>query len=979
MSNNQMSVEDAARALSLRTSPSTPTEMRIDCPVGCKSPAHDLCASANTDPHGAYGAWHCYKCEENGSLFFLLKDDPRFEQVVRSMPKERIAPKVEKPKNPVNVEAAWAVIGGLKNQNQSHITSWAKRRGWPDYIARNVWKVPEVGVVDDINDDKYRQNRSLMGHKDYSRVVGHCTSRELRRLVFGLRDNSGSYRSYIRRGLEQNLEPKGKRAAKSHAWVERDDVVMFGNFARWFDRVAQGELGLIVEGEIDYTAAKAAMFTPERPEDRRGWKKPPYADVIGANGAHSLIEIARLIADHLKHLPEPDADDEEIVHRILFVPHLGDKGRSEAVRNKGLKAAQKAMGILNSVGSRQNEDIKVIAASAHLPVNDHGEADFADVMERYGVGTVMQVIKDSEPIVVRYGRSDVWCWGENLIRYYENPKQEGETLRNDVSSRCRPIAITHQIEDETWGVAFKYRDRRHNVRVGHIEAGGLVDAKAGAVLAREAVNRGVDIKPRMAGDWISALSAWQATAADEFLTVATRTPGWHHDPEGDGWIYAHTENKVFGGRWVYNGCSTRGSCYGTLDAWREGVDKLRLMEQPALAVCLGASFAGALLRRVGRKPFLLNIFGPSSSGKSIATQAGLSIWGCPTRPLHWGSTNNAIENDLVANSGTCVVLDEMTRKKPEDVAGLIHRFGLGVTKGRSNIDGETNKRERHWSLVGLSQSERSMSGYLGSNLQGGHTVRMVDVEIEPGEGTRDDIHADEIELWMQGNYGHAGCYWVEYLAGLDDEQWKRISELVSHYTQEAIHALGGNSEDSRIAKHIGVIFAALDEAARASLIPRCVFEDHLAWTCEKVNKVREDFGRSPEERAFQHLITLVATEPSRFPTESEYRSRPRSGGGIVGMSESRKEIVDGPGDIAEEVNVRTGRLMISETTLKGWETLAEVGTTPRNFIKWLKGSGKIESSKKERLFGIKQLQMRWHTLKVLSERAFEETKEEGVF
>jgi hypothetical protein len=219
---------------------------------------------------------------------------------------------------------------------------------------------------------------------------------------------------------------------------------------------------------------------------------------------------------------------------------------------------------------------------------------------------------------------------------------------------------------------------------------------------------------------------------------------------------------------------------GSFDRWKSWTARF-VPGNSRLALALAMSFASPLMRFApGSRPALLNCFGETSQGKSIAGFVFGSTWGGPgpdDDPLgfsqSWKQTSNSMAGVASAHSGVGVVFDEL--QLAADPASLAYDFSQGVEKGRLNAD-STQKTPRRWSLYGWSSGERTLTEAVEARgkddgVSSGREARCIDLSAsrEGSNGIVEQLHgmADSyafvvnLEALTRADYGHAGPAFIE--------------------------------------------------------------------------------------------------------------------------------------------------------------------------------------------------------------------------
>ena len=138
-------------------------------------------------------------------------------------------------------------------------------------------------------------------------------------------------------------------------------------------------------------------------------------------------------------------------------------------------------------------------------------------------------------------------------------------------------------------------------------------------------NRGLPITSLNSSEWINFLSKLEQENYDKIPTIQTIDRlGWVNDkifiPYVNGDVVLDAEENSMS--WL-SGYKRS----GTLEKWVEIMKPLR--SNDIFRAVLASGFVPPLLRYIGSRTFIVNLWGSSKSGKSASLYASLSAWGNP--------------------------------------------------------------------------------------------------------------------------------------------------------------------------------------------------------------------------------------------------------------------------------------------------------------------------------------------------------------
>jgi len=937
----QMSVDPWALASSLGLDPQRARQSRsgqecfIKCPEGCQDRAPkkyftSLCVSG-----ASAGLWKCYGCGAAGSLDYLARqtDDDGGRALREASRATRPPPRAPRP--PIQMPQAWEVLAGMRGACAAQIEAWALRRGWPAEVAAQVAKSQDVVWAGGASLEDGQAERLRSYAVDFLDDAP-------RPLLVALREASGQVASCMRRWSgEAGTKGELEKTLRMGGDLCPCELPALGEVVRAAHVLASGGVVLVVEGEADYLAAQAMAEIKGCP-----WKAvlgAPSCEVLWAVGQALLTAWEGISAARESVAAQDDGErPARPFGRVVLVPHLGDKGRVGEVKMRALGGALGAAGL--GVGTWRLGD-------------GRGKTDLSDELRDRGVQALFDEALESLPQRIDTGEGWI-SFGEEV---WSVTTKEGEApKRRKLARELYPVASARSDEGGAQGVRYRYHDRAGAVLYGLLSSGSWVDKSPASKASAAAGAAGVQIEPRAGVELVMALGRWDGAQRGGRCLTVTATPGWHR--EGGGWVYVHGDQVLGAERagWAWVGGGVRAERAGQLAAWQAGVREL--VTTPGLALGLGLSLAGALLRPLTAASFTVHLYGRSGSGKSTTTYLAASVWGSvDSWHKKWSATGNRTEEMARARSGAVLVLDELKlMKDPEEVGRTIHRVADGHGRDRLGPDGLPRPSLR-WSVACLSTGENSLARWIGDAHQGGHAVRGIDVGVDPDDPasmcTESAEHAQALELLAHAQHGHAGPVWAAHLASLDADGWARLRASWDGLCKMLGEGL--DIEAARILRSLALVGVALGEARRIGLIDlrgQTSALETVAWALERVTSLRGAVV-SPEERAWSKLRADWQSAPAHFPAERDWRSK-TSGGAVWGVAQqvaAREVVLDDDGaPISERVTLRrTGWAYTTQGQLEAWGGCKAAGVEVRAWLAWLaKQERAVEPTKATRVGGV---------------------------
>ena len=190
--------------------------------------------------------------------------------------------------------------------------------------------------------------------------------------------------------------------------------------------------------------------------------------------------------------------------------------------------------------------------------------------------------------------------------------------------------------------------------------------------------------------------------------------------------------------------------------WKRWVEAAKVVHRyPVPALMLAASVASVLLEPMGVAPFVVDLHGHSSRGKTTSLRWAASAWADPTDAgayiLPWNATPAAVEGRAGWLGHLPLILDD-TKKIPikdrDKMLGIVMAWGSGQGKARGAVDGV--RTVATWRSVMLSSGEASLAKLGGENV--GMRLRIVPISDQPLPSGAEAVRVIEgLDHW-----GHIG-------------------------------------------------------------------------------------------------------------------------------------------------------------------------------------------------------------------------------
>lgn len=430
-----------------------------------------------------------------------------------------------------------------------------------------------------------------------------------------------------------------------------------------------------------------------------------------------------------------------------------------------------------------------------------------------------------------------------------------------------PSAILQNIETKTCKVRLRFRVRNKWEEV-------LIDRKI--IASRNSIinlaNNGVRVTSENAGALVRYLS--DVESLNEFDIPEKRSTsrlGWV-----SGTFMPYEEDVIFDNENnVMTLFESIKSC-GSRSKWLECVKEQRKSKRIELLVYLAASFGSVLVEPLGILPFIVDLWGGTGKGKTVALMIATSIWADPNEGEYITdakSTQTAMETRLDVLNSLPMMIDDMAqiKNKVDDFAELIYMLCSGIGKGRATKEmGLRNTNS--WRNCILTNAEHSL---ISETMQGGAVNRVIDVECGNTDIFTDAHWVSDI---IRKNFGYAGQEFVMAIKDINIEEIQNIQKGYFDQLVKESKAAGCEKEQKQLIP-MSVIMTA-DE-----LSERIIFQDGIRLDlkqCLDLLKNKNDVSEGI--RAYNYLIETVGSNSFRFmeQEDEDYPNRYEQWGKYIG-------------------------------------------------------------------------------------------------
>ncbi|PEP94376.1 DUF927 domain-containing protein [Bacillus toyonensis] len=233
---------------------------------------------------------------------------------------------------------------------------------------------------------------------------------------------------------------------------------------------------------------------------------------------------------------------------------------------------------------------------------------------------------------------------------------------------------------------------------------------------------------------------------------------------------------------------------GTSESWKQEVFAC-MRQNPKAVFFVLASFASVIMQDLRLQPFIVDLSGTTSQGKTTTLKAAASVWGNKGLMSEWNATKVSIERKAAYLNSFPLLLDDTRKANERIVKDVIYQFSGGRSKGRGSLKG--SQREFTWHNILLSTGEVSLNEY--AKQQGGAAARIIPLIDEPlGKDHGNILNLHEA---MENHYGAIG---IEFL-----QVWLANKKmLLSEYTtfrKHYVEKTKGNEVLTRLAGYYAAV------------------------------------------------------------------------------------------------------------------------------------------------------------------------------
>lgn len=301
---------------------------------------------------------------------------------------------------------------------------------------------------------------------------------------------------------------------------------------------------------------------------------------------------------------------------------------------------------------------------------------------------------------------------------------------------------------------------------------------------------------------------------------------------------------------------------GSYDTWLELMHKIRKSGRYEPQLYMAGAFASILLKPLNILPFILNLWGESGKGKTVALMVACSIWANPAENKYITDSSSSqvaveVRQDILNNLPLFMDdLSKMRDKYGDGFTDFIYLLCGGKGKDRSNVNLGLNKTNS-WQNITMTNIERPLST---DTMRGGAINRILDFEMDDGSIFRNGNHVVSV---LSKNYGFAGKLFVEIIKGMDISTIKQMQEDFLQRINDRAAELGVEKEEKQSIP-LSVLLTA-DKIATDE-----IFQDGIYLDLNRcVDALKNKGDVSENERAYEFILSELAINVNKFVPDDE--------------------------------------------------------------------------------------------------------------
>lgn len=346
------------------------------------------------------------------------------------------------------------------------------------------------------------------------------------------------------------------------------------------------------------------------------------------------------------------------------------------------------------------------------------------------------------------------------------------------------------IESNVVSYNLKFQDNNHEVNL-NVDAEQITDARNLIKLAKNKL----DVTSTTSSRLVDFINASMREKPPINISVANRLGHIKNY-----FIYPYKEEleisniKLFNNDSGYKSLIKAFETKGTLSNYSKKVFN-KIKSLPMVMMMVYASLGSVLLHEFKINPFIVEISGRTSTGKTFTLKIAASVWGNDGLITEWNSTKNSIEAQAVFFNSFPLLKDDTRNAYSRFVSDMVYNFSGGKTKSRSNTN-RTLDEVKTWKNILLSTGEVSMPDLAGE--KGGVSGRVITLQDDPYPK---DFDFASLAESIEESHGLLGKAFIKQFQANKDEYHSSFKGAQQYFIKKA--------EDNEVMARLGRSFALM--------------------------------------------------------------------------------------------------------------------------------------------------------------------------
>ncbi|MEJ7472131.1 DUF927 domain-containing protein [Staphylococcus saprophyticus] len=314
----------------------------------------------------------------------------------------------------------------------------------------------------------------------------------------------------------------------------------------------------------------------------------------------------------------------------------------------------------------------------------------------------------------------------------------------------------------------------------------------------ELASKGLEVTQNEAGNLVQYLSFYRRFNKIPDYDVATRLgeiKGHFISPYQED--QQDNRYKIFNSERGYQALINAFETKGNIDDYIKGVFN-PIKDNPMAMMMFYSSLGSVLLKDFDVDPFVSEISGRTSSGKTFILKICASVWGNRKLVTEWNATNVSVER-MASFMNSFPLIKDDTRKadNPFRIPSIVYQFSGGQSKGRGNSDRSIDYLEP-WNNIMLSSGEVAIPDIAPD--KAGVAGRVITLQDDPFPNT-DKTEFGDIAKAMENNHGLLGKLFIKQYKSDKNKYKASFESAVKYFIKQA----DGNEVMDRIARSFALL------------------------------------------------------------------------------------------------------------------------------------------------------------------------------